>query len=325
MAMARKKNFYKSNAMKISPRILIPRPGMFNKEAIEQYEREILCNTDVDEIYASYFFARFPQFLLFGTSAEIRREVCIYHADGTSIGRLDFFRREYGNAYWDIIEVKHPNAPIIVNIHSNHPRPSSDVYAAINQAQDYQEWIDNDTQVREQLLKNGILAYKPKAYIIIGKDNNDIAPRILREMFNRVSSGVIEVKSYSDLWNFAKEYYESHKIIMFRASIGTKREDFINDSLLIEPVVKMPENEIVIRDQALIMPQHNITVGRDATIHARIHGKTIVVYGKVYGDIIAEEKVELSPESSLEGNIYCPKVIILEGAMFKGSVDLRKK
>ena len=47
-----------------------------------------------------------------------------------------------------------------------------------------------------------------------------------------------------------------------------------------------------------------------------------MIAGKVVGDVSATERVELLPSGSLEGNIRAPKIVIAEGAQFKGSVDM---
>ena len=46
--------------------------------------------------------------------------------------------------------------------------------------------------------------------------------------------------------------------------------------------------------------------------------------GRVIGDVTASDRVEVSPSGSLEGNISAPRIVIAEGAFFKGIVDMRK-
>ena len=64
--------------------------------------------------------------------------------------------------------------------------------------------------------------------------------------------------------------------------------------------------------------------------HVKIQGELsgdedIVIAGKIVGNVTAVERVELLASGQLEGNIRAPKIVIAEGAQFKGSVDMGAK
>ena len=40
------------------------------------------------------------------------------------------------------------------------------------------------------------------------------------------------------------------------------------------------------------------------------------------GDVSADEKVELVASATVDGNIKAPKIVVAEGARFRGSVDM---
>ena len=65
-----------------------------------------------------------------------------------------------------------------------------------------------------------------------------------------------------------------------------------------------------------------LTVGPAGEVHAEVFAKTVLIAGKVVGNVTAEEKVEIVATGSLEGNIRAAKIVIAEGAHFKGSVDM---
>ncbi|HEV8432843.1 MAG TPA: polymer-forming cytoskeletal protein [Thermoanaerobaculia bacterium] len=68
--------------------------------------------------------------------------------------------------------------------------------------------------------------------------------------------------------------------------------------------------------------QANLLVGTKARIDATVHAKNVTIEGKVVGDVSADERVELVASATVEGNIKAPKVIVADGARFRGSVDM---
>jgi len=69
----------------------------------------------------------------------------------------------------------------------------------------------------------------------------------------------------------------------------------------------------------------HVTVNPSGVVRAELRARRVFISGKVYGNVSGEESVELHPSGHLEGNIQSPKVIIHEGAQFKGSVDMKFK
>ena len=70
--------------------------------------------------------------------------------------------------------------------------------------------------------------------------------------------------------------------------------------------------------------QNALTVGEHGKVKATVVAKTVVVAGKVRGDIIAAEKVDIRDTCSMEGDIYAPRVVIALGAYFRGGIDMRQ-
>jgi cytoskeletal protein CcmA (bactofilin family) len=63
-------------------------------------------------------------------------------------------------------------------------------------------------------------------------------------------------------------------------------------------------------------------VGAEGRVHADVTARTVVIGGKVVGNVVASDRVELLPTGVLEGNIRAPKIVIADGAQFKGSVEM---
>jgi cytoskeletal protein CcmA (bactofilin family) len=66
----------------------------------------------------------------------------------------------------------------------------------------------------------------------------------------------------------------------------------------------------------------DLLIGTKARVEATVHARNVVVEGKLQGDISADEKVELVASATVDGNIKAPKIIVAEGARFRGSVDM---
>ncbi|HEX6098940.1 MAG TPA: polymer-forming cytoskeletal protein [Thermoanaerobaculia bacterium] len=66
----------------------------------------------------------------------------------------------------------------------------------------------------------------------------------------------------------------------------------------------------------------DLRIGTKGRIEATVHARSIIIEGRVEGDISADERVELVAGSSVDGNIKAPKIVVAEGAKFRGNVDM---
>jgi cytoskeletal protein CcmA (bactofilin family) len=66
----------------------------------------------------------------------------------------------------------------------------------------------------------------------------------------------------------------------------------------------------------------DLEIGQSGCAKADVYANNIKISGKVYGNVYANNKVELISTGFLEGDIKAPKVVISEGAHFRGSVDM---
>ena len=67
---------------------------------------------------------------------------------------------------------------------------------------------------------------------------------------------------------------------------------------------------------------HNLTIGSTGRIEAEVGAKKVIVEGEITGNIAASEKVELTASGRVKGDIVSPRVVIADGAQFKGLVDM---
>ena len=66
----------------------------------------------------------------------------------------------------------------------------------------------------------------------------------------------------------------------------------------------------------------DLRVGTKARVEATVHARNVIVEGKVTGDISADDRVELVASATVDGNIKAPKIVVAEGAKFRGAVDM---
>ena len=71
--------------------------------------------------------------------------------------------------------------------------------------------------------------------------------------------------------------------------------------------------------------KHNITIGKNGRVKADLYGKVITVEGEVHGNLYGEEQLILRQSSTVRGNILAPRVVLEDGANFKGSIDMSSK
>jgi cytoskeletal protein CcmA (bactofilin family) len=71
--------------------------------------------------------------------------------------------------------------------------------------------------------------------------------------------------------------------------------------------------------------EHSLTVGPNGRIRATILAREIIVHGKVEGNVRASERVELKKSCMLTGDISTQRIVIEDGAFFKGSIDIQKE
>ena len=65
-----------------------------------------------------------------------------------------------------------------------------------------------------------------------------------------------------------------------------------------------------------------VTVAAGGVARGRVTATAVRIAGRVQGDVKGREVVEIATSGSLEGNISAARVVIAEGAFFKGQVEM---
>lgn len=78
------------------------------------------------------------------------------------------------------------------------------------------------------------------------------------------------------------------------------------------------EGSIELRD-------HSLTVGPNGQVRANINAKDVIIQGKVDGNVSSTGRVELRNSAVLIGDIATQRIVIEDGAYFKGGIDITKE
>lgn len=76
------------------------------------------------------------------------------------------------------------------------------------------------------------------------------------------------------------------------------------------------------RVEGSIHHTQSVTIGVDGVVIGDTHARSIVVEGTVEGDLRGVVSVLIASTATVRGNIAAPRVGIMEGANFNGSVDM---
>jgi cytoskeletal protein CcmA (bactofilin family) len=105
-----------------------------------------------------------------------------------------------------------------------------------------------------------------------------------------------------------------------------RKENYLGDTFIIRgelsgsqdvTIDSRVEGKIDLRNQVL-------RVGSKARIQADIQAANVIVAGSVVGDVVAQDRVEITPAGSVVGSIRSNRISIADGARLKGSVEMVK-
>jgi cytoskeletal protein CcmA (bactofilin family) len=66
----------------------------------------------------------------------------------------------------------------------------------------------------------------------------------------------------------------------------------------------------------------DLRVAPGGTVKATVSAQSVLVAGELAGDCHATQRAEIQASGRLTGNIRAPRVVIVEGATFRGNSDM---
>ena len=97
-------------------------------------------------------------------------------------------------------------------------------------------------------------------------------------------------------------------------SLHVKGEIAGNEDLVIEGSV----------EGLVQLDERKVTVSASAKVTADITAREVVVYGTVKGNLQAKSRIEIKKDGSVNGDLTTARIVIEDGAYFKGSIEIDK-
>ena len=70
------------------------------------------------------------------------------------------------------------------------------------------------------------------------------------------------------------------------------------------------------------LQEHRLTVGPNGKVLASVKAREIVVLGTIHGNVETTDKIDIRKEAKLVGDIKTARIVIEDGAYFKGNIDI---
>ncbi len=112
---------------------------------------------------------------------------------------------------------------------------------------------------------------------------------------------------------------------------ASRRETQMGNSLLGKTMfIKgdlVSDEDLVIEGkmEGTLKAQKRVVVGRGGLVQADVEASEVIIRGKIIGNVKGLNKVTIEPEGELIGNIVAQRVVLAEGSIFKGSIDMSLK
>ena len=97
-------------------------------------------------------------------------------------------------------------------------------------------------------------------------------------------------------------------------SVTIKGQIFSREDLIVDGEI----------EGAIELNDHRLTIGPNGRVRAGIKAREIVVLGSIDGNVEAVDKIDIRKDAKLVGDIKTARIIIEDGAYFKGSIDIVK-
>ncbi len=84
------------------------------------------------------------------------------------------------------------------------------------------------------------------------------------------------------------------------------------------------EEEVLVEGkiEGEIKVKNRLVVGKSGKIEAEVEADEIIIEGRIDGNIKGLKMVRILPNGILNGNIVAKRVVLSDGAIFKGNIDM---
>jgi cytoskeletal protein CcmA (bactofilin family) len=70
------------------------------------------------------------------------------------------------------------------------------------------------------------------------------------------------------------------------------------------------------------LQEHRLTIGPNGKVVASVKAREVIVLGTLHGNVETSDKLEIRKDAKLVGDIKTARIVIEDGAYFKGTVDI---
>ena len=106
--------------------------------------------------------------------------------------------------------------------------------------------------------------------------------------------------------------------------IRSKNVSVIGPTLVIKGELSADEDLVIEGTIEGTIAHHkkNLTIGKQGRVTADIHASSVIVEGELNGDIHSDGLVSLAKDSTVNGNVYCSRLVMQDGAQFNGKIEM---
>jgi len=72
------------------------------------------------------------------------------------------------------------------------------------------------------------------------------------------------------------------------------------------------------------MREGALVVAPKAHVEGHVHGVKITIHGTLVGDVTSTDRIELTPTADVRGTLAAPAIVLQEGALFNGRIDMHR-
>ena len=71
------------------------------------------------------------------------------------------------------------------------------------------------------------------------------------------------------------------------------------------------------------LKNHHLTVGANGEVQGEVSGKQVTVVGRVTGNVVASERIEVRETGQVQGDVISPRLLVTEGALINGAITMK--
>ncbi len=110
----------------------------------------------------------------------------------------------------------------------------------------------------------------------------------------------------------SEPHHDAARTAVLGKSVIVKGQIFSREDLTIDGEV----------EGTVELQEHRLTIGPNGKVRASVKARELVVLGTVHGDVETTDKIDIRKEAKLVGDIKTARIVIEDGAYFKGNIDI---